>query len=51
MPIGGDRRVQLDERVPYYLQLRDLLQSLIDDGQLRPGDKLPSEPTCARSSA
>ena len=43
MPIGGGRKVQLDDRAPYYLQLRDLLQTLIDHGQLKPGDKLPSE--------
>ncbi|MGE5601485.1 MAG: GntR family transcriptional regulator [Nitrososphaerales archaeon] len=43
MPIGRGRKIQLDDRVPYYLQLRDLLQTLIDEGQLRPGDKLPSE--------
>lgn len=43
MPVGGGRKIQLDDRVPYYLQLRDLLQALIDEGRLKPGDKLPSE--------
>ena len=43
MRIGRGRKILLDNGVPYYLQLRDLLQALIDEGHLKPGDKLPSE--------
>lgn len=32
-----------DERIPYYLQLRSVLEEKIDKRELRPGDKLPSE--------
>lgn len=33
----------LDERIPYYLQLKALLEEKLDSRELSPGDKLPSE--------
>lgn len=32
-----------DERIPYYVQLKALLEDKLDRRELRPGDKLPSE--------
>lgn len=32
-----------DKRLPYYLQLKSVLEEKIDRRELRPGDKLPSE--------
>ncbi|WP_455382083.1 GntR family transcriptional regulator [Salinispira pacifica] len=34
---------RFDERIPYYLQLKELLQERIDKGDLPPGTRLPSE--------
>lgn len=36
-------RIDQDDRIPYYLQVKDRLQELIDGPTLKPGDKLPSE--------
>jgi DNA-binding GntR family transcriptional regulator len=33
----------LDERIPYYFQLKNLLKQKVDQRVLRPGDRLPSE--------
>lgn len=37
------KRFSFDEHLPYYLQLKSLLEEKIDKGELRPNDKLPSE--------
>lgn len=36
-------RIDLDDRIPYYLQVKDRLQQLMDKQVLKPEDKLPSE--------
>lgn len=35
--------IDQDDKIPYYLQVKDRLQELIDQQTLKPGDKLPSE--------
>lgn len=43
-------RIEPSERLPAYRLLADELRTLITSGQLRPGDRLPTEPQlCARS--
>ncbi|HUX19713.1 MAG TPA: GntR family transcriptional regulator [Spirochaetia bacterium] len=40
--LGGNTFV-FDERIPYYIQLKSVLEEKIEKRELRPGDKLPSE--------
>lgn len=37
------RPVDRNGSIPYYIQVRDALRDLIDQQQLRPGDRIPSE--------
>lgn len=38
-----DTSINLDNRVAYYLQLKEYLQKQVDSGEYKPGDMLPSE--------
>ena len=40
--LGGNEFI-FDEHIPYYLQLKSVLEEKIDKRELRPGDRLPSE--------
>jgi GntR family transcriptional regulator len=41
-------RVDHDSPIPFYLQLREILEERISSGEWQPGDRLPSEPTLCR---
>lgn len=43
MGVMADGDFVFDERLPYYLQLKSVLEEKIDRRELRPGDRLPSE--------
>lgn len=44
MTIDYHQDIDHESAVPYYIQLKEALQHLIKDGNLKPGDQLPSEP-------
>lgn len=44
MPELPTRRIDRDSRIPFYFQLKKLLEEEIASGRWLPGDRLPSEP-------
>jgi GntR family transcriptional regulator len=38
------RSINLESNIPYYLQLIEVLKEKINNGEWKPGDKIPSEP-------
>jgi len=44
-----ETRLRRDARTPLYVQIRDRLVTAIKDGDLQPGDRIPSEPELVRS--
>ena len=46
LPLGGNcfmRVLDKESPVPLYYQLKEILQAMVDDGELAPGDIVPSE--------
>ena len=41
--------IDLNSKKPYYLQVRDLIQTKIESGELKPDEKLPSETELCRA--
>jgi GntR family transcriptional regulator len=38
------KSIDFDSNIPYYIQLIEVLKSMIASGQWKPGDQIPSEP-------
>ena len=39
-----DKTIDFDSHIPYYIQLIETLKEKINQGELKPGDQIPSEP-------
>jgi GntR family transcriptional regulator len=49
MMTSGVNRIDRDNDLPLYCQLRELLRRQIDTGAMKPGDQLPPEPALGQS--